>query len=95
MKEVITAIITMRILIQFISQAVGVIIWHRSKPDEERPFKMPLFPIPAILSIIIWLFIFFSSDWMFIAFAAGIIVIGVGLYQVKEKMVARNKENKR
>jgi fructoselysine transporter len=94
MKEVITAIITMRILIQFISQAIGIIIWHRTKPDEERPFRMPLFPIPAILSIIIWLFIFFSSDWIFIAFAGGIIVIGIGLYQLKERMVGRNREIK-
>ena len=87
MKEVITAIIVMRILIQFVSQAVGVIAWHYSKPDEPRPFKMPLFPLPAILSIIIWLFIFFSSEWIYIFFAFGIIGIGLVLYEVKERLV--------
>ena len=87
MKEVITAIIVMRILIQFVSQAVGVIAWHYSKPDEPRPFKMPLFPLPAILSIIIWLFIFFSSEWIYIFFAFGIIGIGLVLYKVKERLV--------
>ena len=87
MKEVITAIIVMRILIQFVSQAVGVIAWHYSKPDEPRPFKMPLFPLPAILSIIIWLFIFFSSEWIYILFAFGIIGIGLVLYKVKETLV--------
>ena len=87
MKEVITAIIVMRILIQFVSQAVGVIAWHYSKPDEPRPFKMPLFPLPAILSIIIWLFIFFSSEWIYIFFVFGIIGIGLVLYKVKETLV--------
>ena len=87
MKEVITAIIVMRILIQFVSHAVGVIAWHYSKPDEPRPFKMPLFPLPAILSIIIWLFIFFSSEWIYIFFAFGIIGIGLVLYKVKERLV--------
>jgi amino acid transporter len=87
MKEVITAIIVMRILIQFVSQAVGVIVWHYNKPNEPRPFKMPLFPLPAILSIIIWLFIFFSSEWIYIIFAFGIIAIGLVLYKVKEKLV--------
>ncbi|RYD58366.1 MAG: amino acid permease [Sphingobacteriales bacterium] len=84
MKEVITAIITMRILIQFVSQAVGVIAWHINKPAEHRPFKMPLFPIPAIISIIIWLFILVLSDILFIAIALGIIVTGIILYFIKQ-----------
>ncbi|MDR3682018.1 MAG: APC family permease [Flavipsychrobacter sp.] len=86
--EVITAIITMRILVQFIMQAVGLIIWHREKPNDIRPYKMPLFPLPAILSIIIWLFILVSSGWHFISIALGIIAMGVVLYFVKERAKA-------
>jgi fructoselysine transporter len=83
--EVITAIITMRILVQFIMQAIGLIIWHREKPHDTRPYKMPLFPFPAILSIIIWLFILFSSGWRFIGIAIGIIMAGVVVYYFKEQ----------
>lgn len=89
MKEVITAIVVMRILIQFVSQAVGIIVWHYREPDEPRPFKMPFFPVPAVLSIIIWLFIFFASGWAYIAFAIGIIAIGLVLFLVKEKIVKK------
>jgi fructoselysine transporter len=85
MKDVITAIITMRILIQFVSQAVGVIAWHINKPQEHRPFKMPLFPLPAIISIIIWLFILVLSDVKFIAFALGIIITGIILFFIKQR----------
>lgn len=85
MKDVITAIIVMRILIQFVSQAVGVIAWRYSRRGDERPFRMPLFPMPAIISIIIWLFILFSSDWQYISFAFGIIVLGVILFKLKER----------
>ncbi|HTN44808.1 MAG TPA: APC family permease [Flavipsychrobacter sp.] len=87
MKDVITAIIVMRILIQFVAQAVGVIWWRIKSPDDVRPFKMPLFPLPAILSIIIWLFIFFTSGWEFISFAFGIIILGVILFYIKERRV--------
>jgi fructoselysine transporter len=90
MPDVITAIIIMRILIQFISQAVGVIAWRRRSRNEERPFSMPLFPIPAVLSIIIWLFIFLTNEVKFMAFAAGIIVSGIVLYFIKEKYAERN-----
>lgn len=78
MREVITAIITMRIIVQFFAQAVGVIAWHRR--DRERPWRMPLFPLPAILSMLIWLGIFVSADWWYIAGAGGIIALGVVLY---------------
>jgi amino acid transporter len=80
MKEVITAIIVMRIIVQFLSQAIGVMAWHYRERSVSRPWKMPLFPLPAIVSIFIWLFIFFSSDWPYIFGALGIISLGILLY---------------
>ena len=83
MKEIITAIVTVRILVQFVSQAAGVIAWHYNRPKDEKPFKMPLFPIPAILSIIIWLFVLFCSDWQYILGALAIIASGSVLFFVR------------
>jgi fructoselysine transporter len=79
MKHVITAIITMRILIQFLSQAAGVMLWRRRKA-EQRAWTMPLFPVPVILSIVIWLFIFFSAEWVYILGALAIIATGAALF---------------
>lgn len=89
MKDVITAIIVMRILIQFVSQAVGVMLWHFNKPDDRRPYRMPLFPLPAIISIVIWMFIFFSSETKYIVFACGIILTGVLLFGLKERLAGK------
>lgn len=90
MKEIITAIITVRILIQFVSQAVGLIAWHIQKPKDERPYKMPLFPIPAFISIFIWLFILLSNEWQYIIGAISIIVSGSLLYLLKNKLWQEN-----
>ena len=84
MQDVISAIVTVRILIQFVSQAIGLIAWHRLHPKEDRPFKMPLFPLPAIISIIIWLYILTFSGWKFVLLALGIIVLGSVLYLLKQ-----------
>lgn len=86
MAEVITAIITMRILVQFVAQAIGIILLHYKRKNEVFPFRMPLFPIPAIISITIWLFILLSSEVQFIAFALGIILIGIILYKIKQRI---------
>lgn len=93
MKEIISAIIIMRILIQFVSQSVGIIILHQQKKEEHFPYKMPLYPIPAIIGIAVWLFIFFTSELKFILFAVGIIISGIVLFFLfnrnkKEKIAA-------
>ena len=82
MKEVISAIIVMRILIQFVSQAVGVMYWRHSRKNDVRPFRMPLFPIPAIISIIIWLYVFVTSELKFIVGALSVIAVGAALFAV-------------
>lgn len=80
MAHVISAIIVMRILVQFVAQAVGILYWHRSRPTDPRPFRMPLYPLPAIISIIIWLFILFTSDLGYIIAALSVIASGVVLF---------------
>jgi len=88
LKDIITAIIIMRILIQFISQSAGVIALHYKSKKLRLPYRMPLFPIPAILGIMVWLFVFFSSSTQFILGALGIIITGCLLYFIKERKVA-------
>jgi amino acid transporter len=80
LSDVITAILTMRIIVQFVGQSVGVLYWHWLKPNEGRPYRMKLFPLPAAVGIIIWLFILFTSPWPFIAGAAVIIAAGALIY---------------
>jgi len=80
LTDVITAILTMRIIVQFVGQSAGVLYWHWKKPADRRPYKMKLFPLPAVIGIIIWLFILFTSPWHFIVGAAGIILAGIIIY---------------
>lgn len=86
MKDVLTAIVVVRILIQFVSQGIGVIAWHlRNRRD--RAYNMPLFPIPVIISLVIWLFILFTSQLSFVMLALGIILSGVALYFLRSFFV--------
>ncbi len=89
LREVITAIIVMRILIQFVSQAVGVILLHKKNGNTAvdfnprqnvLPYKMILFPLPALIAIAVWIFIFFSSGLPYILGALGVIASGMVVY---------------
>jgi amino acid transporter len=57
----ITILLTSRILVQFIAQGFGVFLMHKRLPAKERPFRMWLYPIPALLAIAGWVYVFATS----------------------------------
>ena len=93
LSEVITAILAMRILIQFIGQAVGVVLLRRKRGTLHLPFKMPLYPLPVIAVIITWFLVFISTGNQFML--SGLAVIGAGLiaYFIKEALEKRSIED--
>lgn len=87
--EVISAILAMRILIQFIGQAIGLLLLRKKRDKKEFPYKMPLFPVPVFIAIAIWLFVLYSTGIKMTVY--GLIVIGLGIivFFIKAKV---NKE---
>ena len=74
---VISALVTMRILVQFIGQIGAVVRLRKLKPDMERPFKMWLYPLPALGALLGWIFVFLTSGrpamlYSLIALAVGV-----------------------
>ena len=83
--DVIAALVVIRILVQFLAQIVGVIILRQTKPDFPRPFKMWLYPIPALVAITGFLFVLFSRPnfQKEMKYAAVLIVLGLIIYGVR------------
>jgi fructoselysine transporter len=75
--EVITAILAMRILVQFVGQAVGLVLLRRRRGTAHLPFRMPLYPLPVIVAVVVWLLIFWSTGPTFML--SGLTVIGTGI----------------
>lgn len=49
--EVIAALVVLRIVVQFLSQHVGVMVLRRTRPEMPRPFRMWAYPVPPILAL--------------------------------------------
>jgi amino acid transporter len=75
---VIDALIATRILVQFIGQVVGVMRLRRTRPDMPRPYRIWLYPVPALIALVGWIFIFVTTDVRVIGFGLGILALGVG-----------------
>jgi fructoselysine transporter len=77
MSEVISGILAMRIMVQFIAQAAGVILLRKRNGTKSLPYKMPLYPLPIIVAIAIWLLLFSCTGLKSIL--SFLIVFGTGL----------------
>lgn len=82
--DVISSILAMRIIVQFIGQGVGVVLLRKKFGTEGLPFKMWLYPLPVIISIAIWVFLFINTQW-FALWGSLIAMAGVGVFLVVER----------
>jgi amino acid transporter len=82
LDEVINALITTRIIEQFVGQIIGVVLLRRTQPERFRPYKMWLYPLPCALALIGWLYMYFTAPLLYIGLGLGTLVAGVGAFLV-------------
>jgi hypothetical protein len=46
---------------------------------------MPLYPIPAILAIVVWAYLFYSTGVTFMLAGVGVLTLGAIVYLIKAK----------
>jgi APA family basic amino acid/polyamine antiporter len=74
---VIDALITTRILVQFIGQIFAVMLLRAGRPDLPRPFRMWFYPVPALVALTGWTFLLVTSGWGVMALGLGTLALGV------------------
>jgi fructoselysine transporter len=61
LETAIAGILAMRLIVQFIGQAVGVMLLRKRWGSERLPFKMWLYPLPAVLTTLGWAWLFWQT----------------------------------
>jgi amino acid transporter len=77
---VIDALIVTRILVQFMGQVFGLMLLRRRAPTMPRPYRMWLYPVPALVALLGWVFVFATTDIRVILFGLGVLAVGVGVF---------------
>ncbi len=80
LTTLIDALLTTRILVQFIGQIGAVILLRRLKPAAERPFRMWLYPLPALIALAGWIFLFWTTATSLQLVGMIALVLGVGCF---------------
>ena len=93
LMTVIDALLTTRILVQFIGQIGGLIWLRRRRPDLERPFRMWLYPLPALVALLGWIFLFATTGGKTIAYSLVALGAGVAFYLIWKRCAPRPKNS--
>ena len=51
LRDLVSALVVIRILLLFLLQAVGAVIWRITNPTHPRPFRMWLYPLPVLITV--------------------------------------------
>lgn len=88
LDQVISALITTRILVQFLGQVFAIPLLRKKFPDSSRPFKMWLYPLPAVIAFFGWAFVFTTSGWGYVGVGVLTLVVGVVVFLIRAKLAA-------
>ena len=85
LRDAIAALVVIRLILQFLVQAVGVIVFRITRPEIPRPFRMWLYPLPALVAIAGFLFILFNrQEWQKeMRYAVVILLVGLAIYMIR------------
>ena len=84
----ISGILAVRLIVQFIGQAVGVMLLRRRLGTDRLPFKMWLYPAPAILTMLGWAWLFWHTGparkWGLLEIVLGVLAFLVWTMAMKQ-----------
>lgn len=85
LKDIIAALVVIRIIIQFLMQTIGVIVFRIRRPDVPRPFKMWLYPVPAVLAFFGFVYVLISRQNFLkeVRYAVVLLVVGSILFLIR------------
>ncbi|NOT59355.1 MAG: APC family permease, partial [Acidobacteria bacterium] len=76
----IAALVIIEKIARDIGQAIAVIVIRRRRPEIELPFKMWLFPLPALAALAGWIYILTTNQRKIVLWGVALMIAGIAAY---------------
>lgn len=85
LQDVIAALVVIRIMVQFLMQIAGLVLLRLRRPDFPRPFRMYLYPVPAVLAGLGFVFVLLKRPGFMkeIRYGLAIVVVGLIIFAIR------------
>jgi amino acid transporter len=80
LEYLIKAISAVATLTGCIPQVIALFVIRRYRRDIARPYRMPLYPVPAVVAMVGWIGVFIANDRFVITAACAICAAGIVIY---------------
>ena len=77
LTTIINAAVATLVIIQSLAQVAAIVVLRRRQPNLHRPYRQWLYPVPTIIALVGWVYIYISATWLSIGLSLGWILIGV------------------
>jgi amino acid transporter len=85
LTDVINAAVATLVIIQSLAQVAAIVVLRRRQPNLKRPYRQWLYPLPTLLALVGWVYIYISATWLSIGLSVGWLVIGGIAYLIYAK----------
>jgi amino acid transporter len=84
----IAALLIARIPVQFLGQ-IATVAYLRTRPDlrAAMPFRMPLYPLPALIALVGWLYIIATTPSHVVAYGLASLLLGMAVFASWDRAV--------
>ena len=85
LSDLISVLIVVQTLLQSGLQCVAVMLLRRRRIAPPESFRMPLYPLPAVVALAGWSYIIFSSKGLHILIGIAMAALGAGVYLLQAR----------
>lgn len=87
LSTIINMLVAVIVLIQGIGQVAALVVLRRRQPNLKRPYHMWLYPIPAIIALVGWVYVYYASGPLPIVLSLAWVAAGVVAYLLWARFV--------
>ena len=85
LTTIINAAVATLVLIQSLAQVAAIVVLRRRQPNLVRPYRQWLYPVPTIIALAGWIYIYISAAWSSILLSLCWIALGAIAFLVYAK----------
>jgi amino acid transporter len=86
LQTVINMLTAVFVIVQSVAQVVALVVLRRRQPGLNRPYRMWLYPVPCVVALVGWIFIYYSAGLQPVLLSLAWLAVGIVAFGVWAKV---------